>query len=100
MRAWTTDADARAAMCLALCKELDVPDWLVARVHARRRWYLIPDVAYWSLAEYVAASRAALAADVRAYQIEVARLAQRKERRREPPTRVQPARASRRPRAS
>jgi hypothetical protein len=100
MRAWLVDADAHAAMCRALCKEIDVPDWLMARVHARRRWYLVPDVAYWSVEEYIDASRAGLAADVRAYQLEVARLAQRKVCRAAlVPTRV-PARAGKRARAS
>ena len=94
MRAWLADADAHAAMCRALCEELDVPDWLMARVYARRRWYLIPDVAYWSVEEYIGASRAGLAADVRAYQLEVARVAERKARRTAAtPARVQPARA-------
>ena len=94
MRAWLADADAHAAMCRALCKELDVPDWLMARVHARRRWYRIPDIAYWSVDEYIDASRAGLAADVRAYQLEVARVDERKARRAAAtPTRVQPARA-------
>jgi hypothetical protein len=50
MRAWLADADAHAAMCRALCAELDVPDWLMASVYARRRWYLIPDVAYYRAA--------------------------------------------------
>jgi hypothetical protein len=95
MRAWLADADAHAAMCRALCAELDVPDWLMARVYARRRWYLIPDVAYWSVEEYIGASRAGLAADVRAYQLEVARVDERKARRAAlTPARVQPARAS------
>ena len=80
----------------------------MAHVHARRRWYLVPYVAYWSLSEYIAASRAALAADVHAYQMDVALVSEAtnsKERRREKapkataPTRDQPARASKRPRA-
>ena len=62
--------------------------------HARRRWYLIPYVAYWSVEEYIDASRAGLAADVRAYQLEVARVDERKARRAATtPARVQPARA-------
>jgi hypothetical protein len=49
-----------------------VPDWLMLRVYARRRWYLCPDSFFCSLEEYIAASRAAPAADVRTYQAEVA----------------------------
>ena len=75
MRAWLVDADAHAAMCRALCKELDVPDWLMARVYARRRWYLIPDVAYWSVEEYIDASRAAFAADGGGVRVEISDVA-------------------------
>ncbi len=53
-------------------EELDVPDYLMAHVHAGRRWYLTPDTSYSRLEEYIDALCAALAADVRAYQAEVA----------------------------
>jgi hypothetical protein len=78
-------------------------------VHARRNWYLHPDDFYKSLEAYIDATRAALAADVRAYQAEVAAFeAAHRKRRREAlkaehaaaappmPERAQPARASKR----
>jgi hypothetical protein len=59
-------------MCIEVERELGVPDWLMARVHARRNWYLLPDNSYESLEANIDATRAALVADVRAYQAEVA----------------------------
>ncbi len=44
----------------------------MAHVHAHRTWYLLPDNSYESLEAYIDATRAALVADVRAYQAEVA----------------------------
>jgi hypothetical protein len=108
MRQWAFNIDEQADMCVELERELGVPDWLMARVHKRRLWYLHPSAIYPSLEAYVAATRAALFADVRAFQAEVAaaEAAHRKRRREalkaerapEPPApaRAQPARASKR----
>jgi hypothetical protein len=92
---------------------IGVSDWMMARVHARRNWYLLPDNSYESLEAYIDATRAALVADVRAYQAEVAAFeSAHRKRRREAlkaecaaaaspvPERAQPARASKRTRGS
>jgi hypothetical protein len=47
-------------MCVEHEHELGVPDWLMARVHVRRNWYLLPDNSYESLEAYTDATRAAL----------------------------------------
>jgi hypothetical protein len=83
------------------------------RVHARRNWYLLPDNSYESLEAYINATRAALVADLHAYQAEVAAFeAAHRKRRREQlkaeraaaappvPERAQPARAYKRARGS
>jgi len=68
---WTKDRTAHTRMCAELCAELDVPHWLMERVHARRRWYRVPSsTTYRSLKEYIAVCRAALATDVSVYQDE------------------------------
>jgi hypothetical protein len=73
MYAWTNDVDAQAELREAVGRARCVPDWLLARVHRCRKWYLIPNVsAHPTLADYIDATRAALDADVRAYQAEVA----------------------------
>jgi hypothetical protein len=90
-----------------------VDDALMTRVLRRRGWYLVPNVStYPTLRAYIDASYAALAADVRAYQAEVAaaEAAHRKRRRAElkaeraaeppAPERAQPTRASKRARGS
>ena len=59
-------------MCVEIESALDVPDWLMARVDARRRWYLTPDDSFASLDAYIDATYAAFNADVRACQAEVA----------------------------
>jgi hypothetical protein len=106
--------EAQADVCVELAIELHVPDWLMARVHGRRNCYLYPNTAiYPSLEAYIAASRAALVADVHAYQAEVAAFeaAHRKPRREAlkaehaaaappVPERAQPARASKQTRRS
>jgi hypothetical protein len=108
MHQWVFKPEEQADMCVELERELGVPDWLMARVHKMRRWYLHPSIMYPSLEAYIDATRAALVADVRAYQAEVAaaEAAHRKRRREvlkveraaEPPApaRAQPARASKR----
>jgi hypothetical protein len=85
----------------------------MVRVYARHYWYLLPDNSYASLEAYIDAMRAALAADVRTYQAEVAAAeAAHRKRRREAlkaeraaaaapaPERAPPARASKRTRGS
>ena len=72
MRQWAFNIDEQADMCVELERELGVPDWLMARVHKRGLWYLHPSAIYPSLEAYVATTRAALVADVRAFQAEVA----------------------------
>jgi hypothetical protein len=71
-------------LCVEVERELGVPDWLMARVHKRRFWYLHPSAIYPSLEAYIDATHAALVADVRVYQAEVAaaEAAHRKRRRR------------------
>jgi hypothetical protein len=110
MRQWVFNTDEQADMRVELERELGVPDWLMARVHKRGLWYLHPSAIYPSLEAYVATTRAALVADVRAFQAEVAaaeaahrkrrREALKAERAAEPPApaRAQPARASKRTR--
>ena len=51
---------------------LDVDEALMSRIHKRCGWYLVPDASYPTLEAYIDASYAALAADMRAYQAEVA----------------------------
>ena len=111
MHQWAFDVDAQADLREEVGRERCVPDCLMARVHAHRNWYLRPNSAiYPSLEAYINATHAALVADVRVYQAEVAaaeaahrkrRRAERKaERATEPvPERAQPARASKRARA-
>ena len=83
MRQWAFNTQEQVDMCVELERELGVPDWLMARVHKMRRWYLLPSAIYPSLEAYTDAMRAALVADVRAYQAEVAaaEAAHRKRRR-------------------
>ena len=114
MYAWAFNREAQADVCIEVGRARGVPDWLMARVHGRRNWYLIPDVStYPTLADYIDATRAALDADVRAYQAEDAAFeAAHRKRRREAlkaeraaaappaPERAQPPRASKRARAS
>ena len=115
MYAWTNDVDAQGDLREEVGRERCVPDWLLARVHRRRNWNLIPNVsgsAHPTIAAYIDATRAALDADVRAYQGEVAAAeAAHRQRRREAlkaeraaappaPERAQPPRESKRARAS
>ena len=114
MYAWAYNREAQADVCIEVGRARCVPDWLMARVHGRRIWYLIPDVStYPTLADYIDATRAALDADVRAYQAEDAAFeAAHRKRRREAlkaeraaaappaPERAQPPRAAKRARQS
>jgi hypothetical protein len=114
MYAWAFNREAQADVCIEVGRERCVPDWLMARVHGRRNWYLIPSVStYPTIGNYIDATRAALDADVRAYQAEDAAFeAAHCKRRREAlkaeraaaappaPERAQPPRASKRARAS
>ena len=114
MYVWANNEHAQAELREEVGRARGVPDWLLARVHRGRRWYLIPNVsAHPTLAAYIDATRAALDADVRAYQAEVAasEVAHR-QRRREAlkaeraaaappaPERARPPRAAKRARAS
>jgi hypothetical protein len=110
MHQWAFDVDAQADLREEVGRERCVPDCLMARVHARRNWYLRPNSAiYPSLEAYIDATRAALDADVLAYQAEVAAAEDvHRERQREAlkaeraaaeppaPERAQPPRASKR----
>ena len=112
MYAWAFNREAQADVCIEVGRARGVPDWLMARVHGRRNWYLIPSVStYPTIGDYIDATRAALDADVPAYQAEVAAAEDaHRERRREAlkaeraaaappvPERAQPARASKRTR--
>jgi hypothetical protein len=108
MRQWAFNTEEQADMCVELERQLGVPDYVMARVHKMCRWYLHPSAIYPSLEANINATRAAIAADVRVYQAEVAaaEAAHRKRRREalkakrapEPPARAQPARASKRTR--
>jgi hypothetical protein len=113
MHQWAFDVDAQADLREEVGRERCVPDWLMARVHARRNWYLCPNSAiYPSLEAYIDATRAALNADVLGYQAEVAASEAHRKRRREAlkaeraaaappvPERAQPPRASKRARGS
>jgi hypothetical protein len=103
MYAWANDINAQVDTFEKVRTELGVEDYIMARIHARRRWYLTPDTSFSSLKEYIDATRDALIADVRAYQAEVAAAeAAHRKRRREAlksapapmPERVRPLRAS------
>jgi hypothetical protein len=72
MRQWAFDTQEQVDLCVEVERELGVPDWLMARVHKRRFWYLHPSVMYPSLEAYIDPTHAALVADVRVYQAEVA----------------------------
>ena len=112
MRDFANDEWQQTEMCVEVEGILDgVDDALMTRVLRRRGWYLVPNVStYPTLQAYIDASYAALAADVRAYQAEVAaaEAAHRKRRRAEltaeraaeppAPARAQPTRASKRAR--
>ncbi len=112
MRQWAFNTQEQVDMCVELERELDVPDWLMTRVHKRRRWYLHPSAIYPSLEAYIDATHAVLVADVRAYQAEVAAAEAAHSKRRheelkaeraaEPPApaRTHPTRASKRTRGS
>jgi hypothetical protein len=112
MHQWAFDVDAQADLREEVGRERCVPDWLMVSVHSRRNWYLQvhPSAIYLSLEAYIVATRAALDADVLAYQAEVSaaedahrkrrREALKAERAAAPPVpeRAQPARASKRAR--
>ena len=116
MRKWANDEWQQTEMCVEVEGILDgVDDALMTRVLRRRGWYLVPNVStYPTLQAYIDASYAALAADVRAYQAEVAaaQAAERKRRRAElkaeraaeppssAPERAQSTRAAKRARGS
>ena len=67
MYVWANNEHAQAELREEVGRARGVPDWLLARVHRGRKWYLIPNVsAHPTLAAYIDATRAALDADVRA----------------------------------
>jgi hypothetical protein len=72
MRQWAFNTQEQVDMCVELEHELDVPDWLMTRVHKHLRWYLQPSAIYPSLEAYIDAMHATLVADVRTHQAEVA----------------------------
>ena len=72
MLQWAFNAQEQVDLCVEVERELGVPDWLMARVHKRRFWYLHPSAIYPSLEAYIDVTHAALVADVRVYQAEVA----------------------------
>ena len=45
MRQWAFNREAQADLCVELATELRVEYELMARVHARRNWYLYPNTA-------------------------------------------------------
>jgi hypothetical protein len=115
MKRWANDEWQQIEMCVEVEGILDgVDDVLMTRVLRRRGWYLVLNVStYPTLQAYIDASYAALAADVRAYQAEVAaaKAAKRKRRRAElkaeraaeppsAPERAQSTRAAKRARGS
>jgi hypothetical protein len=42
MRQWAFNTQEQVDMCVELERELDVPDWLMTRVHKRRQGPLVP----------------------------------------------------------
>jgi hypothetical protein len=115
MNRWANDEWQQIEMCVEVEGILDgVDDALMTRVLRRHGWYLVPNVStYPTLQAYIDASYAALAADVRTYQAEVAaaQAAERKRRRAElkaeraaeppsAPERAQSTRAAKRARGS
>jgi hypothetical protein len=114
MQKWVTETDCDVLdMCMEIERELQVPEGVMWCVHARRNWYLLPDNSYESLEANIDATRAALVADVHAYQAEVAAFEAAHSKRRSEalkaeraaaappvPERAQPARASKRTRGS
>jgi hypothetical protein len=107
MRQLAFETQEQVDLCVEVERELGVPGWLMARVHKRRFWYLYPSAIYPSLEAYIDATHAALVADVRAYQAEVAaaeaahpsrkrrREELKAERAAEPPRRRAPSRRAR-----
>ena len=71
--AWTNDVDAQEELRKEVGRARGVPNWQLAHVHRSRDWYLTPNVsAHPTVAAYIDATRAALDAEVRAYQAKVA----------------------------
>jgi hypothetical protein len=112
MYEWADNFHRQADMCAELQRTLDVDDALMARVHKRGRWYLIPYNSYLDLQADIDVTHAALVADVCTYHAEDAAFeAAHRKRRREAlkaeraaappaPARTQPPRASKRARGS
>jgi hypothetical protein len=112
MYAWANDGQELMDLREEAGRERCVPDWLLVRVHSRSNWYLVPNVStYPTIADYIDATRAALDADVLAYQAEVATAENAQSKRRREalkaeraaaappaPERAQPTRASKRAR--
>ena len=40
MYAWAFNREAQADVCIEVGRARGVPDWLMARVHGRRNWYV------------------------------------------------------------
>jgi hypothetical protein len=100
MRQWAFKPQAQVDLCVEVERELGVPNWLVARVHKRRLYYIHASILYPTLEAYIDATRDILVANVRAYQAEVAAFeASHRKRRREAPRGAQGRARRRAPRA-
>ena len=80
---WAHDEYEHIDMLVEIESAYDVPPWLMARVDARRRWYLAPDDSFDSVDAYIDATYAAFKADVPVCRAEAAaeEAARRKRRR-------------------
>jgi hypothetical protein len=66
MRKWATDKHyEQMDICIEVERKLGVPDWLMARIHARRNWYLLLDNSYESLEAYIDATSGFLPTTIR-----------------------------------
>ena len=80
---WAHDEYEHSDMLVEIESAYDVPAWLMARVDARRRWYLAPDDSFDSVDAYTDATYAAFKADVHVCRVEAdAEEAARRKRRR------------------
>ena len=80
---WAHDEYEHIDMLVEIESAYDVPAWLMARVDARRRWYIAPDDSFDSVDAYIAATYAAFQADVPVCRAEAdAEEATRRKRRR------------------
>ena len=80
---WAHDEYEHSDMLVEIESAYDIPAWLMARVDARRRWYIAPDDSFDSVDAYIDATYAAFKADVPVCRAEAAveEAASRKRRR-------------------